>query len=278
MTTAMKRVFIAACALAASLSFFTAFTIADESKARKKTAEVLAKEISRLRFQNLYVADFLDSSGRRTEEGCYFSSVFSYYLKGLLKDADVVNRIDAQRLLDHAGVSGVDAQKPEDMPKFKTVLNADVILTGLIRFAGDKYEMLLSLREVSTAKELIQAQYREKLEPPFKALFPPATDASGRIFYFANMDGVISPRCKHCPQPEFTAQARATGVSGTALFSVLVAQDGTAHQIRLVQSVEPSLDQASIDIMHTWVFEPARNYVGNPVPVRVVVEVAYHRF
>lgn len=278
MTTAMKRAFVAAFALAVALSLFTTSTIADASKARKKTTEALAKEISRLRFQNLYVDDFLDSSGRRTEEGCYFSSIFSNYLKGLLKDVDVVNRVDAQRLFDHAGMSGVDAQKPENMLKFKTTLNVDVILTGLIRFAGDKYEMLLSLREVSTAKELIQTQYREKLEPTFKALFPAATDASGRIFYFASMDGVVSPKCKYCPQPEFTAQARATTVSGTALFSVLVAQDGTPHSIRLVQSVEPSLDQTSIDIMRTWLFEPARNSVGNPVPVRMVVEVAFHRY
>lgn len=239
MTTAMKRVFISACALAVSLGLFTTSTIADASKARKKAAEALAREISRLRFQNLYVADFLDPDHRRTDEGCYFYSIFSSYLKGLLKDVDVVNRVDAQRLLDHAGVSGVDAQKPENMLKFKTILNADVILTGPIRFTGDKYELLLSLRKVSTAKEVIQTQYREKLEPPFKALFPAATDTSGRIFYFANMDGVVSPKCKHCPQPEFTAQARATTVSGTALFSVLVARHTSSNPSGSKRRTEP---------------------------------------
>lgn len=53
---------------------------------------------------------------------------------------------------------------------------------------------------------------------------------------------------------------------------------GLHYQIRLVKSVEPSLDQASANIMHTWLFEPARDSAGNPVPVRVGVEVGFHRY
>ncbi len=278
MTAAMKRVFIVGCALAASLSVLTTSSVADASKSRKKAAEVFAKEISRLHFHKLYVADFVDSSGQRTENGCYFSSAFSAYLKSLLKDVNVMNRIDGQKLLDAAGVSAADAQEPQNIMSFKSILNADVILTGQMRITGDKAELLLSLRDVSSAKQLIQLQYREKLDASFNSMFPAATDSSGRIFYFSTMDGVVSPQCRHCPQPEFTDHARATNVSGTALLSVLVAADGTPHQIRLVKSIEPSLDQASANIMRTWLFEPARDSAANPVPVRVEVEVSFRRY
>jgi TonB family protein len=189
-----------------------------------------------------------------------------------------VNRIDGRRLLDALAGSAADAQEPESILKFKTILNADVTLTGVMRMTGDKAELLLSLHDVSTAKQLIQLQYREKFDASFNSMFPAATDSSGRIFYFSIMDGVVSPQCRHCPQPEFTDQARATNVSGTVVLSVLVAADGTPHQIRLVKSVEPGLDQASANIMRTWLFEPARDSAGNPVPVRVGVEVGFHRY
>src|SRR5205807_4808407 len=54
---------------------YSAWPNADKN--RKNAAKSLAQEIEQAQFHKVYVLDFLEPSGSRTEKGCLFSSTFS---------------------------------------------------------------------------------------------------------------------------------------------------------------------------------------------------------
>jgi TonB family protein len=247
-------------------------------KDRKAAAARLADVIEQLQLHKIYISDFLDSAGARTEKGCYFASVFSSNLTKQAKGFEVLNRIAAQKLLDTASISLGDLQKPEILSKIASTTGADAVVFGVIAFQKDVISLELSLREPSTGKELHRGQYQEHNSLDFEASFPAACDASAHIFYFAGLDGVSVPKCLYCPQPSYSSDARRRKVSGTLMISSHVTENGAVDDVRLVRGLDPELDEAALRIVRTWKLQPAKDSSGTLVPLRVPIEVTFHLF
>jgi TonB family protein len=243
---------------------------------RKAAAARIAEKIEQLQLHKIYVSDFLDSTGARTEKSCFFASVFSSNLTKQSKDFEVLNRITVQKLLDTAAISSGDIEKPETLSKIASTTGADAILFGVITFEKALISLDLSLREASTGKELHRAQYQEHNSPDFEESFPAASDTSGHIFYFSGLDGVSVPKCIYCPQPSYTSGARERKVNGTLLISAHVSERGTVDDVRIVRSLDPDLDEAALRIVRTWKLQPAKDTSGTLVPLRVPVQVTFH--
>lgn len=99
-------------------------------KDRKIAVKSLAVEIEQAQFHKVYVPDFLDSSGARTEEGCFFASSFSTNLAKDSHNFEVVNRSQAQKQLDELRISAQDLQRPELLSKAAQALGVDAVLIG----------------------------------------------------------------------------------------------------------------------------------------------------
>ena len=71
--------------------------------------------------------------------------------------------------------------------------------------------------------------------------------------------------------PEYPSAARARGLQGEVVLRAIVDQQGTVErQIVVVESV-PLLDEAAIEALRRWRFEPGRD--ANNRPVRVIIQV-----
>lgn len=57
--------------------------------------------------------------------------------------------------------------------------------------------------------------------------------------------------------PEFTKEARAMGVQGVVIVEALVDETGRVVTAEVVKSLHPSLDQATLNAVKTWKFDPA---------------------
>ena len=88
---------------------------------------------------------------------------------------------------------------------------------------------------------------------------------------------VTSPIPIYKPEPPYTKEARAAKLEGTCNFSVVVDENGNVADVRLVRSVGGGLDESAIETIRTWKFKPATKK-GEPVPVRVMVEVTFRLF
>jgi TonB family protein len=264
--------------ITAEMALFPRFSFGDVKKDRKNVSSRIADEIARLRLHKIYVSDFLDVSDTRTDKGCYFSSVFSTLSKDQAKNFENLSRVGTQKFLVTAGLSATNLHNPESLAKLSAATGADAVLFGTLVLEKKHATLTLFLREAASGKELYQTQYRENLDPSFEALFPAVTSPDGQFFYFPGLDGITIPKCVYCPLPEYTDAARKAGINGTVSFSVVFTEQGKLKDVRVVRSLDPTLDQAAIEVIRKWSANPAKDASGNPVPVRVHVEVSFQPF
>jgi protein TonB len=71
--------------------------------------------------------------------------------------------------------------------------------------------------------------------------------------------------------PDYPSAARARGLEGEVVLRAIVDRQGAVEQQIVVIESVPSLDQAAIEALRRWRFEPGRDAYNRPV--RVVIEV-----
>lgn len=87
-------------------------------------------------------------------------------------------------------------------------------------------------------------------------------------------DVTTPPRATYAPNPEYSEQARKKKISGTVLMEMIVLPNGAVRDVKVIKSLEPSLDQQGLAAVRTWTFEPGTKD-GKPVPVHVKAEVSF---
>jgi len=92
----------------------------------------------------------------------------------------------------------------------------------------------------------------------------------------AGLNGVGVPICVHCPPPDYSEKARAKKLQGSVVLDIEVTLEGKATKILLVKGLGEGLDEKAIEAVKSWEFRPAKDGTGNPVAVRVQVEVTFH--
>ncbi len=244
-------------------------------KDRQAAAKSLATEIERAQFHKVYVTDFLDSAGARTEKGCFFASAFSTLLSKDTHSFAVLNRIQAQKQLDEFLISPQDLQRPEVLSKAALALGVDAVLVGTATLSPKDAKLLLSVREAASGKEVHSVDYHEHLEPAFDSSFPAAQSEGGRFYYFPGLDGVSQPKCISCPNPDYTDEARRNRIQGTVVMSASVDEKGTITDARIVKSPNDDLAKLSINILRTWRLEPSHDLEGKAIAVRVLIETNF---
>jgi TonB family protein len=244
-------------------------------KDRKAAARSLATEIERAQFRKVYVTDFLDSAGARTEKGCFFASAFSTLLSKDTHSFAVVNRIQAQQQIDDLHISPQDIQKPEVLSKVALALGVDAVLVGTATLSPKDAKLLLSLREPASGKEVHSMDYHEHLEPVFDSSFPAAQNEGGRFYYFPGLDGVSQVKCIYCPDPPYSDEMRRNRIQGTVMMSVRVDEKGTITDVRVIKKPDQELAKEAISILKKWRLEPSHDAEGNTVPVRTFIEIGF---
>jgi len=94
----------------------------------------------------------------------------------------------------------------------------------------------------------------------------------------AGRNGVSTPKCVYCPPAEYTAKARKAKVNGVVVLAVIVNADGTVRDVTVTKSLGDGLDESAANTVKKWEFKPAVDRDGNPVPVKVVVQVSFHLY
>jgi TonB family protein len=102
---------------------------------------------------------------------------------------------------------------------------------------------------------------------------PPAASAAPGQVYSVGGD-VVSPSVIDKIDPQYTEEARHQKIAGPVRLSVVVGTDGLAHDISVLQSLDPGLDQSAAEAVQKWHFAPG-TLKGEPVPVKAVIEVNF---
>jgi len=257
---------------------FSSVVQASVNEDRDRTAKKWAAEIRRAGIHKIYVADFLNSSGRREFGGCYFASVFSTKIASHSNEFEVVNRIRAQKVLAELNISAENLHTPDAVANLSRALGIDGLLLGTVIVSDKEIKITLSLRDVASNKEVRAFEFREPLQPDITGYWPYEAAPTSDAIYFSGLDGVTNPKCIKCPDPAYTEEARRERFQGVVITGVLIAVNGKIEELRVIRDPKNGLAERCLEVIRTWRFEPARDSDGHPVPARVPVETSFLLF
>lgn len=88
---------------------------------------------------------------------------------------------------------------------------------------------------------------------------------------------VTPPSVVFNPSPAYADDARKSKYQGTSRLHMIVAEDGSVHDLQIVLPLGLGLDEKAVDAVSTWKFEPARKG-GQPVAVVIEIEVDFRLY
>jgi len=103
------------------------------------------------------------------------------------------------------------------------------------------------------------------------SLSPKAVDAGNpRV-----IGGTVSPPTVQSKiEPEYSPEARALKLQGTATLKMVIGTDGKAGNVALAGSLGYGLDEKALDAISQWRFNPGTE-TGTPVPVIATIEINF---
>jgi protein TonB len=84
---------------------------------------------------------------------------------------------------------------------------------------------------------------------------------------------IKAPRQVKRVNPVYPEDAKATGVSGVVILEITIGTDGHVDKAVILRSI-PLLDQAALDAVYQWEYEPTL-FNGEPVAVVMTVTVNF---
>ena len=94
----------------------------------------------------------------------------------------------------------------------------------------------------------------------------------------AGANGVSYPRCVSCPSPGYTEKGRHAKIQGVIVLIAVIGPDGRAGNFKILQRLGLGMDEAAVDTVRSWIFEPARGPNGGPVPTLAPIEIEFRLF
>ncbi len=86
---------------------------------------------------------------------------------------------------------------------------------------------------------------------------------------------VKPPKLIHYVEPQFSPSSKEAFVEGTVKLATIVTTDGIPTNLKIVSGLNTQEDQTAVEAVKQWRFQPGTK-AGQPVKVRVTVEVAFH--
>ena len=109
-------------------------------------------------------------------------------------------------------------------------------------------------------------------------LGPGEGGGTGGGLFRAGLNGVGSPQCIYCPQPEYSDEARKAKYQGTVLLDVTVTADGRVISPNVIKGPGLGLEEKALSQVKNWKMRPALGPSGKPVNCRVQIEVTFHLY
>lgn len=91
-------------------------------------------------------------------------------------------------------------------------------------------------------------------------------------------NGVGYPSCAHCPDPDYSPEARKKKLEGSVALAVTITPQGVVTDIVVLRRAGYGLDEKAVEAVREWKFKPATGPDGKPVFVRVPIEIMFRFF
>jgi TonB family protein len=187
-----------------------------------------------------------------------------------LRDVGTVRKTDSAKSLFRK--KGLDEWAAKEG---KTEIEVDCSVTEPEMEDLTKAMNAVFLAPGETFAEVVPDFWKGYLEPKTPVSPVPTPNKEGA---FRVGGGVSAPRATYHPDPTYSEPARQVGYqSATTVMWLVVDRDGLPQDIRIVRPAGMGLDEAAVDTVRMWRFEPAMKD-GKAVRVQINVEVNFHLY
>ena len=262
------------------------------AQARDPKLDALAEDIARGMEKNrpehapknqavtYLVFDFQETAGETTQLGIHLADELSAALQNRSRKLKPVNRADLGALIDLEHLDRGVFQQDKVAMWGAATLGADRAVVGTIERASDAIH--LKIRVIGPGAEKSFAldngavdwtDERHAWQEQSVPQFPPANP--WKDVPNANDKGYSPPACIDCPQPAYSQEARNAQFSGTATALLLIGDDGSVREVRLVRGLPCDLNSRIVSVLKQWGFQPPAGPGGKPVVVQLKVDVTF---
>lgn len=134
--------------------------------------------------------------------------------------------------------------------------------------------------EVTSLKLLAQPRQQFEIAPRPNGeimLIPGEVEDDAQIHLYRIGGKVSAPRALCQPEAKYSEYGSKKNITGKAAFSFIVDVHGIPRNIKLVRSLEPSMDENALEAVRGYRFKPAMTE-GRPVAITVFVEVNFQHY
>jgi TonB family protein len=93
--------------------------------------------------------------------------------------------------------------------------------------------------------------------------------------YATGCDGIPDPKCRHCPVPNYSREARGNHIQGRVVVSTLILPDGRTSDVTVLRGIDQDLDRNALEAIRNWRFEPVIGPEGTPITVELHIDVDF---
>jgi TonB family protein len=240
-----------------------------------------ADRVAKTHQQHVFVAGLQEC--HLDEEICdSFATAFRVELARMIPGISFIKRESILNILEGRGFLALDAYFPGVLKAVARQAGADVLVTTALKWHPDGDELISEVSDEVKGKKL--DQYRVKLsrspadsdEEPL-VFKDPGSGTS--LIISKGSHSASSPieyvKCLRCPDPSYTPEARASQIQGTVLLMLTVTEKGEATSIGVVDGLDGGLTGQAVEAVRAWQFKPAKGKEGEPISLRVPVEVIF---
>lgn len=242
---------------------------------------------------SILVIDFFrNSAGTPSQLGSLLANRFSESMSAYSQGLKIVDRKILKDYLTKEWTTLGDLQSNEVCLRIGRQLGATGVILGTLAQDKGSINLTLKIEGLDPTAKLEEAfPWRERTasfllnEDLRRMLFEPGPNYTRKPDEIpeepgvvrAGLQGVTSPVCIYCPQPDYSDVARAGKFQGTVRLSIVVTAEGQAKAIYVLKGAPFGLTEHAIKATRDWRFKPAQKD-GMPVSSRVEVETTFHLY
>ncbi len=228
------------------------------------------------------VMDFETAPSKHDRLGVELANDFAQALHVNCPEIATLDRSQLGAMLEKEHLGPQVLQVEEVALWFAKLVGARSVIFGKISPHEKGFDLTTRLvdtygKELSRATKSIAWSEERRALLEFPLLQPSTTPTSQtpRGAIKPGGAGAPEPKCKYCPQPPYSDEARAAHVEGTVLLDLEVSPEGNVRVMSVRHPLPDWLTAEAVDTARKWKFIPTKGPDGKPVTLDVDVEISF---
>jgi TonB family protein len=245
-----------------------------------RLAARIAEPLQKMHATKVVVAELWGPEGQSHPIGNYLADQLTLSLQKDFPNLEVIDGRTEQRThpSDHPH-SGDMRAIVEESKNWARKLGANIVIAGSFAKVSQGIGVSLSPEFCNDSRNSLGLTtglipITDEITAISQDPIPSPTDGIAR----GGTGGMTLPTCTHCPIPGYSRKAKAAKYQGTVVLDVVVTADGRTERILVIKGPGMGLEEKSIETIKKWKFKAATGPDGNPVAVRVPIEVSFRLY